>query len=73
LSLANTVAQGWATLARVLNLACEHIYPARERGLGNEILRPSNEKVNNLQVVVLSDETWCPFLHFCLLTIHDLI
>jgi len=36
-------------------LAREHFYPARERGLGNEILPPSNEKVNNLQVAVLSD------------------
>jgi len=57
----------------VPNLAREHFYPAHEQGLGNEILPPSNEKVNNLQVAILSDETPCPFLHFCLLTIRYLI
>jgi len=54
-------------------MAREHFYLACERGLGNEILPPSNEKVNNLQVAVLSDETQCPFLHFRLLTIRYLI
>jgi len=49
-------------------LAREHFYPARERGLGNEILPPSNKKVN-LQVAILFDETRCLFLHFRLLTI----
>jgi len=57
---------GGQPLARVPNLAREHFYPARERGLGNEILPPSDEKVNNLQGAVLSDEPWCPFLHFSL-------
>jgi len=57
----------------VPNLAREHFYPARERGLGNEILPTSNEKVNNLQGAVLSDETRCPFLNFRLLTIRYLI
>jgi len=47
----NLIGQG-VGLARVPNLAREHFYPVRERGLGNEILLPSNEKVNNLQVAV---------------------
>jgi len=61
------------SLAGVPDLALEHFYPARERGIGNEILPPSIGKVNNLQVAVLSDETRCPFLHFRLLTIGYLI
>jgi len=56
----------------VPNLAREHISPAHERGLRNEILPPPNEKVTNLQVTVLSDETRCLFLHFRLLKIRYL-
>ena len=45
--------KGGQLLARVPNLTREHFYTAGERGLGNEILSPSSEKVNNLHVAVL--------------------
>ena len=45
--------RGWQPLARVPNLAREHLYSAREQKLENEMLLPSNEKVRNLGVTAL--------------------
>jgi len=64
--------QGWATPGTLAELGTRAL-------LSGTVARPrkrdppSNEKVINLQVAVISDETRCLFLHFRLLTIRYLI
>jgi len=63
----DALGQGWATPGTWALLSGTWVGPRKRDP------PPSNEKVNNVQVAVLSDETRCPFLHFRLLTIHYLI
>ena len=72
-NLSNTLDQGWVTPGTRAELGTRALLSGTWARPRKRDTPPSNEKVNekvnNLQVAVLSDEARCPFLHFRLLTI----
>ena len=72
-NLTDHIAQGWATPVTRIELGTRALLSGARARTRKRDPSPSNEKVNNLQVAVLSCGTRCPFLRFRWLTMRYLI